>query len=249
MLIYEHQISRLFEPHRAGQDGSSSYIMRNTTRCDATYEHFNDREYKHDERGRIYMRSKFNRVDALRAQYLYDRTDGDAAYEALKYELSPTKRYVVNFRNVDGKITKSTQTRPCTVEFRQPEATFDPEAVGHIVRFYTNLVKYCLYLAEHGGEVLPHISRWDDRIDLVNLLAVLDLPQGTLEYLTARLDHNHDDTEELYWEECDEYGRRHDDRRLMFYEGDFANEKQGTDLGSEGVAMSRETDVTYMGLT
>ena len=226
LLVFEHEISRLYELHRHGERISTSWIQSNLARFESTLLtncSSTDRDYKYDRNGLIGMRSKYVSIAKLRETFLDDESEGDNAYTELKKMLSPDKGFVVNYQNIDGDvhIPRGKQGPvPCTVEFRQPEATFGSEAIGHVVTVYGALVHLALQFAESGQEVFPIIQRWDDTIELRDLLESMQLPEATEKFLGARLVSCERQSEEMYWEECDQNGKREDDQELLAFADD-----------------------------
>jgi hypothetical protein len=213
-LIFEHEISRLYEAHRT-QTSNLSFIRSNLKEYRSTNADFHDREYQYDEGGTIIARSKYISIAKLRELILDNVTAGDVAYHTLKQQVSSEKNYLVNFQNIDGKNGRTSRIRPPTVEFRQPEATFDHITVGHLVHFYTSLVALALRLSygRSGAPVLPRITRWDSNINFRDLLDLLVLPVWTRNFLVKRLTEHPSAAPDrnTYWEDCNADGKRDDD--------------------------------------
>lgn len=244
-LIFEHEISRLYQAHRA-EKSTRHWIGSNIYRHRSRFTHFNNRDYQYaSDRTTIIARSRYVSVAYLRREILANPSTGDPAYQTLKRTISRSKKYIYNFQNIDGLNRNVVGTRPPTVEFRQPEATFDPAAIGHLVNFYTSLVTLAFNISRGTGTVLPQITRWDSRIKLDDLLRWLRLPQATYLYFVDRINParyaSTPPNWNTYWEHCNPDGTRPDDDDLSLDDTDDEDE-EGSQAGDENIAHESSSD-------
>ena len=211
-LFFEKELARLHKPHRV-VDVAGSYSRPNLSRFPAAeWGH----EYKYHEDGKTpRLRSKYAGIETLRglfAEYDAEADEGaslDTEYELLKNLASKTRRFALNYQNIDGINKKPAKTiiRPATIEFRAHAGTFDPVEIGHAAYLASALVSKAIELAEtleNDADLLSYIESLEDT-DLHWLLDWLELPDATRTYykINAR---PKEDPENVYWEACDENG-------------------------------------------
>jgi uncharacterized cupredoxin-like copper-binding protein len=226
-LIFEPEISKVHEQHRApGNWGShfQSNLLPFALEWDANNGDWtHPPDYFTEESGAVW-RSRYRSIKGIReAVFSTEHGDGDEGFAYLKKLLSPgdSKKWVVNFQNIDGSnvvLRRDSNNRPSnvrierppTVEFREFAATFDPAVAGHRVHFCGAIMLLAMQLAENNAEVFAEVMSWNEIPVLEDLLTKLDLPGGTRQYFQTLLQQKGtggvEEQQDLFWELCQEHG-------------------------------------------
>ena len=174
-IIYEDHLSLLHPRHRS--DNSLPDIRSN--KLDHLYAEGEDDCDETVINGKIHV-STSKALQTIR-KAIFATDTSNTPYEALARLMGPRTSFI-NWTRINNHTA-------ATVEFRQHDASLDPNEIGHWVNFCASLVGLAYKYAADGMQPLPDMLSWEYPLDLAELLSELELHAG-LPKETATCYHN-----------------------------------------------------------
>lgn len=192
-IIYEEQISSLHPAHRRNRDKEiESNRVNFRTECSEPVE-------RTVKEGRELVTKLFEPLFQpfadVRRQIFDEVVASEDPLRKLRELVGDHKAHILNFTNHEGG--------PKTVEFRQHAASKDVQEIFWWVKFCLGMVTLAMGNADSG--VMCSVKDWDDKIDIMDLLAAIGLEKGGVEYYRRKIGE-YDDGSKLgvYFEEWEE---------------------------------------------